>query len=140
MPDNGLPFFRRDFPGIGQVYLMMQAGVGKIVLVSVLRDEPIHERNCSRLVVERAFMHDLHAESFLDRQVLCFGTIKLLLPCCCFYSSVEVFPCYEIRQTNDRYPAERRFVTVIDSFDPFLPPEAFQRRDYIIIESFDLVV
>ena len=85
-------------------------------------------------------MHDLHAEAFVDREELRTGAIDLFLSGRSRHRPVEIRAGDEVRQADDRNPAEGRFVTVIDSVNAFLPPESLQRRHDIVEKAFNTMV
>ena len=114
----------------------MQAGIRKIISESVLREEAVHDRDGLGLIVKRTDVHDLHAEPFVNGEELRLGAIELFLLRRRLHGPVEIFPCDEIRQTNNGDPVEPRFIGVIYAFRIVLPPEALERRDNIIKISF----
>ena len=123
MPYDCAQLFPRYLPGIRQVYLVVQPRSTKVVLISVLRYVTVHQRNASRLVIEGAYVHHLHAESLVNRQKLRLGKIPLFLLRSFFHSPVEILLGYEIRQPYHRYPVELVLMCKVYAVYSFLPPE-----------------
>ena len=70
VPNHGFPFLRGDLSGIREIDLMVKPGIGEVVFIAVRSQVFIHERNGGRLIIKGADVHDLHAQTFLNRQKL----------------------------------------------------------------------
>lgn len=106
MTDNGLPLLWSCFPGIGEINLMMHAGIREIILITVLIKVSVHHGNGRRLIIIGSVMHHLHAKTLGNRQELGNGAIDLFLLGRCADCPVKILFCDEIRQTYDGYPVE----------------------------------
>ena len=138
MADDRLPFFHHDAARVGEIDLVVQADVVQVVFIPVFAQKCVHLCNGFRFIVERAKVHDLHAEPLVDGQKFRFRTVELFLLCRRLDRPVEVRFRDEIRQAQDRDPAKIRFSAVVDRLRVRHLPEALERHD-IVEKAVDLV-
>ncbi len=112
---------------------------GEVVFIAVVRNEGIHQCNGRRFVVERALVHDLDAQAFVQRQKLRTETIYALLLGRSGHRPVEIGLRYEVRQAYHGYPVESLLARIVYAIHPVLPPKALKWRNHILEESIYLM-
>ena len=100
----------------------------------------MHQCDCLRFIIVGTDMHTLYTKAFIISHILNFGEICFLFLCCLINSPVKIRFCHKIRQADHGNPPEILFMSIVDSCDSRLPPEALQRRNDIIEIAVNLMV
>ena len=114
----------------------MQPAAVQIVFIAVLRQIGIHLRDALRLRVIGAMVHDLYAQSLVDRQKFRGRAVGFLLFGRRLHSPFKVRPRDKVRQPDNGKPAESGFICIAAA----LLPEALQRRHNIFKKALDPVI
>ena len=139
MSDHGFSLFRSYFSGITQIDLMMQPLIGDVQGISLAFHKLMHHGDRSRFIIIGPDVHALDTQALVIGQKFHFGEINLFPGGSFPYSPVKIILRHKIRQADDRDPFEIVFAGKIYTDNIILPPEAFQRGNYIVKISFDLM-
>lgn len=129
MSDNRPKPFGSAFSRVGQIYLVVQAGAGYIVLIPVLFQISVHKGDGRGLTVIRAQVHHLNAQTLADGQKLRRSAVQALLSPRLRLCPFQVRRGDKIGKANGGDPAKAGLVRIVDVGAVLLPPKPLQRRN-----------
>lgn len=138
MTNHGLELFRCAFAWVGEVDLVMQAGIGKVEGIALLCRKFMHVVYGCRLAVVGSGMHALHAQTLVNLKQLDCGKVQLLFGRGFRDGPVKVGLGDKIGQADARDEVEVVLAHIIDvAAGRVLPPEALERRHHKVEIAFD---
>ena len=120
MPDYRLQLFRGNLPGITQVDFMVAAFISNVQRIALFLHELMHRFHGLRLIIIRADVHALNAQSLVNGQKLHLREVRFFLASSFLDCPVKVCPGHKIWQPDDGDKAEILFVGIVNALNPVL--------------------